>query len=208
MFVEYAKASAEDVLVAITVSNRASEAASLHVLPTVWFRNTWSWPGARGEKPTLRQTSADAKGALLTAAHPDLGERYVYSDGAAEWLFTENDTNSERFEQSAQFFRRVEGDFAVVCSLRSHRVGFQQTVRRGQVVFADGPLEELPNGGAIMIPALGGSCGPAISGLGFQFAKRGNEGVEMFLAEIADGGVGECGGEAAKLDFPVVSILC
>ena len=101
VFVEYAKASAEDVLVAITVSNRASEAASLHVLPTVWFRNTWSWPGARGEKPTLRQTSADAKGALLTAAHPDLGERYVYSDGAAEWLFTENDTNSERFEQGA-----------------------------------------------------------------------------------------------------------
>jgi hypothetical protein len=99
VFVEYAKASAEDVLVAITVSNRGPEAASLHVLPTVWFRNTLSWQGARAEKPTLKQTSADAKGALVTATHPDLGERYVYSDGAAEWLFTENDTNGERFKQ-------------------------------------------------------------------------------------------------------------
>jgi hypothetical protein len=101
VIVEYAKASAEDVLVAITVSNRGSEAASLHVLPTVWFRNTWSWPGARGDKPKLRQTRADAKGALVTATHQDLGERYVYSDGPAEWLFTENDTNSERLKQGA-----------------------------------------------------------------------------------------------------------
>ena len=97
VFVEYAKASPEDLLVAITVQNRGPEAASLHVLPTVWFRNTWSWSNSNGERPLLRQSSESAAGGIVTASHPELGERLVYSDGAAPWLFTENETNLERF---------------------------------------------------------------------------------------------------------------
>jgi hypothetical protein len=97
VFVEYAKASPEDILIAITIANRGPEAASLHVLPTVWFRNTWSWPGATGEKPFLRQVGDEAAGGIVMARHPELGERFVYSDGTASWLFTDNETNLERF---------------------------------------------------------------------------------------------------------------
>ena len=95
VFVEYAKASAEDLLVQITVHNRGPEPATLHVLPTLWFRNTWSW-GAAAPRPVLRQAATGAPGAVIAAAHPDLGERYLYSDGATELLFTENETNTER----------------------------------------------------------------------------------------------------------------
>ena len=54
VFVEYAKADPEDLLIKFSVSNRGPEAASLHLLPTLWFRNTWSWPGG-GAKPVLQQ---------------------------------------------------------------------------------------------------------------------------------------------------------
>jgi len=95
VFVEYAKESPEDILIRVTVCNRGPEAASLHVLPTLSFRNTWSW-GGDAPRPVLRQV-ADAGGtALIAAAHPDLGERYLAAEGATEILFTENETNCER----------------------------------------------------------------------------------------------------------------
>ena len=97
VFVEYGKASPEDLLVAITIHNRGPEAAPLHVLPTVWFRNSWSWSSPNGERPLLRQIGESTAGSVVSASHPELGERFVYSDGAAPWLFTENETNSERF---------------------------------------------------------------------------------------------------------------
>jgi hypothetical protein len=91
VFVEYAKASPEDVLIEITVANRGAEAATLHLLPTLWFRNTWSW-GANATRPVLH----DAGGGTIAASHPDLGERFLACDGAGALLFTENETNTER----------------------------------------------------------------------------------------------------------------
>jgi Glycosyl hydrolase family 63 C-terminal domain len=91
VFVEYAKASPEDILIQITVSNRGPEPASLQVLPTLWFRNTWSW-GAEGPRPVLRQSAPD----VIAASHPELGERFLSCEGAAALLFTENETNTER----------------------------------------------------------------------------------------------------------------
>ena len=91
VFVEYAKASPEDVLIQITVSNRGPEAATLHVLPTIWFRNLWS-AGRDVPRPALNQIDAGS----IAASHPVLGERHFSADGAPEWLFTENETNSER----------------------------------------------------------------------------------------------------------------
>jgi hypothetical protein len=90
VFVEYAKASPGDILIQITVHNRGPAAATLHVLPTIWFRNLWSWNGDT-ERPLLRQ-----KGAGITASHPELGERFFACAGAKELLFTENETNHER----------------------------------------------------------------------------------------------------------------
>jgi hypothetical protein len=91
VFAEYAKASPEDVLIQITVCNRGPEAATLHVLPTLWFRNTWAW-GGEVARPVLRQTAPG----VIAASHPDLGERFLSCDGVATVLFTENETNAER----------------------------------------------------------------------------------------------------------------
>src|SRR6185369_2312787 len=94
VFVEYAKADPEDTLIKITVHNRGPEAATLHVLPTLWFRNTWSW-GGDAPRPTLRQRAAGPT-AVISAAHPELGERFLACEGAAALLFTENETNNAR----------------------------------------------------------------------------------------------------------------
>ena len=94
VFVEYAKASPEDILIQITVDNRGPEPATLHVLPTLWFRNVWSW-GGDAARPVLRQAAGEA-GGVIAASHPDLGERFLYAEGAAALLFTENETNNER----------------------------------------------------------------------------------------------------------------
>ena len=100
IFVEYAKASPEDILIKITVCNRGPEAADLHLLPTLWFRNTWSW-GRDGddywERPILWQTDP----AAVRAEHEALGN-YVFCPAPApggerpKWLFTENETNTKR----------------------------------------------------------------------------------------------------------------
>ncbi|MCU0600353.1 MAG: hypothetical protein MUE70_13980, partial [Desulfobacterales bacterium] len=91
VFVEYAKAAAEDILIRITACNRGPEAAMLHALPTLWFRNIWSWDG-NAPRPKLHETSAG----VVAASHPDLGDRYLYCEGGPELLFTENETNTER----------------------------------------------------------------------------------------------------------------
>ena len=94
VFVEYAKAAAEDILIRVTVHNRGPENASLHLLPTLWFRNTWSWvPG--GIKPLMANFSEFGR-PTIHAAHPNLGNYYLLCDEADQILFTENETNSER----------------------------------------------------------------------------------------------------------------
>jgi len=91
VFVEYAKAEPEDLLIKISVHNRGPEAAQIHLLPTLWFRNTWSWEKDEA-KPSLRQS---ADGAIL-ASHPTLSEYTLHCEGARELLFTENETNAQR----------------------------------------------------------------------------------------------------------------
>ena len=95
VFVEYAKESAEDILIRITVSNRGPERADLAVLPTLWFRNTWSW-GKDSVKPLLEQKTGTENTSVIGASHPDLGVRYLHCEGSAPLLFTENETNDER----------------------------------------------------------------------------------------------------------------
>jgi hypothetical protein len=90
VFLEYAKEGPEDVLIKVSVHNRGKEAARLQLLPTLWFRNTWSW-GDEGEKPVLRE-----KGGAIVASHPELGEYTLSCGGKPELLFTENESNAER----------------------------------------------------------------------------------------------------------------
>jgi hypothetical protein len=93
VFVEYAKAAPEDILIRITAHNRGPEGAELHLLPTLWFRNTWSsWPGT--PKPSLREPGGKLR--AVAASHPELGELRWCVEGDAPFLFTENETNTER----------------------------------------------------------------------------------------------------------------
>ena len=91
VFVEYAKADPEDILVRITVHNRGPETAELHLLPTLWFRNTWSWEQG-ATRPTLRQVNDRT----VLASHPQLGDRTLHCEGDPELLFTENESNASR----------------------------------------------------------------------------------------------------------------
>lgn len=97
VFVEYAKADAEDVLIQISVANRGPEAAPLHLLPTLWFRNTWSWKET-GEKSELKALGNGVVQARVT--NPELTDLmrdyYFYCDAGVPLLFTENETNAER----------------------------------------------------------------------------------------------------------------
>ncbi|MBK7325774.1 MAG: glucosidase [Propionivibrio sp.] len=100
VFVEYAKDGAEDILAKITVANRGPDAAELHVLPTLWFRNDWApWiakSNRADQKPNLKQTKAAAGTNAVAVSHPSLGEFVLACEGEVPLLFTENDTNSAR----------------------------------------------------------------------------------------------------------------
>ena len=118
VFVEYAKQGPEDVLVRITVHNRGPEAARLHALPTLWFRNTWS-SGGDDRKPSLREAGPGT----VQAIHHDLGEYWLHCDGGPELLFTENETNAQRlwgeanaapYVKDAFHARLVEGERGAV----------------------------------------------------------------------------------------------
>ena len=95
VFVEYAKSTPEDMLIAIQVVNRGAEAAELHVLPTLWFRNTWSWFDA-APKPVLQRVDGPKGVSTVAVRHQELGELYLYCEGQVPLLFTENETNTER----------------------------------------------------------------------------------------------------------------
>ena len=95
VFVEYAKASPEDILIQITIHNRGPEAAEVHVLPTLWFRDQWSWQ-SEAKRPRLRQVPGTPGMGVIQASDSSLGERYLACEGDAPLLFTENATNSQR----------------------------------------------------------------------------------------------------------------
>jgi hypothetical protein len=91
--VEYAKAGPEDILMQVTAVNRAPEPATLHLLPSLWFRNTWAWGDDVG-RPGLR--AARGGGPRAIAAHAELGEWQLWADDSAPLLFCENETNNQR----------------------------------------------------------------------------------------------------------------
>lgn len=98
VFVEYAKATPSDVCIRLTVHNRGPEAAPLHVLPTLWFRNTWAW-GNDDRKPIIRAHSGDGP-AAMQATHHQVGDWFLIADGAPANYFTNNETNTERLYQT------------------------------------------------------------------------------------------------------------
>ncbi len=95
VFVEYAKAAPEDILIRITACNRGPEAAELHLLPTVWFRNTWSW-GKGDRVPRLAKGKDLENAAQIDLEHSYYGKRWLVCEGSPKILFTGNETNFRR----------------------------------------------------------------------------------------------------------------
>jgi hypothetical protein len=95
VFVEYAKVTPEDILIEITVVNRGPEQAYLDLLPTIWFRNTWSWDSTQ-PKPSLRQGDSSGGRSVVELNDSYYGQRYLYCQPSPQLLFTENNTNSQR----------------------------------------------------------------------------------------------------------------
>jgi len=112
VFVEYAKADADDLLMRVTVHNRGPEDAEIHVLPQLWFRNTWSWSGD-AVQPSLE---AGAKGAWVIARDERIGEYRLHADGDPALLFCENETNAQRLfgaANPAPFVKDAFHDYVV-----------------------------------------------------------------------------------------------
>ncbi|GAB2817526.1 glucosidase family protein [Ferruginibacter profundus] len=95
VFTEYAKDNAEDLCIKITIHNRGDETAYIALLPTLWFRNLWSF-GLMDKKPTLCLQEEQKNYGTIKVEHPDLGDYYFYFDKPVRTLFTENETNAER----------------------------------------------------------------------------------------------------------------
>jgi hypothetical protein len=111
VFIEYAKASCEDILIKITAWNRGAEAAQLDLLPTVWFRNTWSW-GKGGVRPSLRANGSH----VIELDEPHYGHRTLICDGSPELLFTDNETNVRRlygYDNSHEYVKDSIDDYVV-----------------------------------------------------------------------------------------------
>ncbi len=96
VLVEYAKAGPDDILIRVTAANRGPEPASLDLLPTVWFRNTWRW-GRPVDKPSLRLSAPG----VIELTEPQYGKRWLHADGSPVWLFTENETDNQALWGSA-----------------------------------------------------------------------------------------------------------
>jgi len=120
VFIEYAKAEMEDILIRITVFNRGKDAAPLHILPTLWFRNTWSW-GNDDYKPVMMSSNEGN----VVVSHRDLGEWGFYAEETDHCLYCDNETNSKRFfgEDKPGFFKDGIQDYIV--HGREHAVNFQ-----------------------------------------------------------------------------------
>ena len=95
IFVEYAKADVEDILIRISAINRGPQPARLDLLPTIWFRNTWAW-GTDERRPRLRRDQPLPEAAVIRVRHFEMQPRWLICEGTPELLFTENETNLQR----------------------------------------------------------------------------------------------------------------
>jgi Mannosylglycerate hydrolase MGH1-like glycoside hydrolase domain len=116
IFAEYAKVDAEDLCIRIRVENRGPDAAPLHVLPTIWFRNTWSWNRDRARPSIVELAKAPSGTTAVQLETREYGHRWLYADDSPEFLFTDNDTNVVRLygqQPNGAFYKDGIGEFVV-----------------------------------------------------------------------------------------------
>jgi mannosylglycerate hydrolase MGH1-like protein len=187
VFVEYAKAGPEDVLIEVTVENRGPAAATLDLLPTLWLRNTWSWTPGR-TRPSLAAVSRPNGGDLIELEEAYLGKRYLHVARGAELLFTENETNAERLFRAPNSSPYVKDAFhRYVISGDS---GAINPARRGTKAAVRYRLE-IPGGGRAQVRLrLTEAAGTDSDSLGEEFdrtlALRKKEADEFYDAVIPE----------------------
>jgi hypothetical protein len=142
VFVEYAKAGVDDILMLITAHNRGTEDAPLHLLPQLWFRNTWAW----GYDPARPQLSADERGCVVIE-HPRLKGYQWHLDGDPDLLFCDNDTNVNRLygERQRGYFKDGLHDCVVAGNRHAVNPGQNGTKAAGHYVF------DVPPGGHVAV---------------------------------------------------------
>ncbi|MFF4253540.1 glucosidase [Streptomyces sp. NPDC001663] len=187
--VEYAKAAADDVLARITVANRGPDEATVHVLPTLWFRNTWSWE-VGADKPRLSAVDGPRDTVTIHAEHPELGGYDCRFAAAVPLLFTENETNSERI------FGTPNGSAYVKDSIGRHVVdgesGAVNPAREGTKAAAHHTLT-IPAGGSETLRLRLGPSGSKLSlsrGFDSVFKDRIAE-ADAFYQELTPKGASE-----------------
>ena len=149
VFVEYAKATSEDILIRITAWNRGPETARLHLLPTIWFRNLWSWKDDPEQiKPKLERM-ADVQGMpLMRVYHPQYGERWLFAEGSPQLLFTENESNLRRlFNAPNPGFYQKDGINDYVVKAQRYRINAEQTGTKASAYY---DLEIAPGESAVV----------------------------------------------------------
>ncbi len=156
--IHYAKAAPDEIHIHIYAHNRGRDEAPIDLIPTLWFRNTWSWTDDQTDRPILRrQPAAEGQSWAVKAEHPILDEYHLYGAQDAELLFTENETNAERLWQAENpipyvkdaFHRRIVRDEtdAVNPGLSGTKFGAwsRWTVQPGQRIRVDLVLSHKPN---------------------------------------------------------------
>jgi hypothetical protein len=183
VFVEYAKAAPEDLLVRIEIVNRGPDPATLDLLPTVWFRNTWSW-GSGDRRPRIR-----AEGETLALEHPLLGAYWLACESPPSFLFTENETNRLRLwgvENESPYVKDGINDYVVQGAAEA-----VNPAGRGSKAAARYPLKLAAGASTAVRLRLASGPGPVEPfGPGFEatLAQRREE-ADAFYAQRTPGGL-------------------
>ena len=184
--VEYAKAAPEDILVRVSVTNRGPDAATVHLLPTLWFRNTWSW-GRHHARPTLAAVASPAGGVVVRADHPQLGVYHLVAGGSPDLLFTENESNAERLWGQPNRTPYVKD--GIGASVVDGLPGRVNPDRTGTKVAARYRLTIPPGGSEVVLLRLAkGTARAPGTDAGAVFAARIAE-ADEFYATLAGGGL-------------------
>ncbi len=183
VFVEYAKAGYEDLLVRIEIVNRGPDPATLDLLPTVWFRNTWSW-GSGDRRPRIR-----AEGEALTLEHPLLGAYRLACENRPSFLFTENETNRQRLwgaENESPYVKDGINDYVVQGAAEA-----VNPAGRGSKAAARYQLKLAAGASTMVRLRLASGAGPAEPfGPGFEATlERRREEADAFYAQRTPGGL-------------------
>ena len=174
VMVEYAKAAPEDILIRITVTNRGPDPAPIHVLPTLWCRNTWAW-GLGHARPDLRADGGPARPGeawrVIRASHPRLGDYRFACAADPALLFTENESNAERLWHVPNWTRHVkDGINAAVAEGRADALNPEPagTKAAAHYVFTLAPRESR----AVLLRLFKDGGGPPFAGAADVFVAR------------------------------------